>query len=272
VSTSWGSSGGSGAVSSVFGRTGSVVATATDYSSVALVTEAVEASGLSGLSAGRFVGMVNGAAPSSGTWLLGDYVVDVAGGGQGGWVCNVAGTPGTWTAFAALNSPVFTGTPKVPTATAGDSSNQIADTAFVANALSSYSPALSKASGAIASDVALPSLALTSVFSTSSLATGTWLVLASVLIQDFSDAAEVDIELVVGTATATLAGVTAQSAPVSAGGANCAPATLSAIATVTVAGTLTVKAYNGESNTVTARHATPEGYAGCTGYVAVKIA
>ncbi len=41
----------------------------------------------------RFVGGVTGAAPTTGTWVLGDFVVD-----QTGylWVCTVAGSPGTW--------------------------------------------------------------------------------------------------------------------------------------------------------------------------------
>lgn len=39
------------------------------------------------------------------------------------------------TSKAALNSPVFTGTPSVPTATAGDSTTQAASTAFVTAAI-----------------------------------------------------------------------------------------------------------------------------------------
>lgn len=41
----------------------------------------------------RYVGGVSGAAPSSGTFLQGDLVIDTTG---GAWVCTVGGTPGTW--------------------------------------------------------------------------------------------------------------------------------------------------------------------------------
>ena len=41
----------------------------------------------------RFVGGVTGAAPTTGTWMLGDFVVD-----QTGflWICTMAGSPGIW--------------------------------------------------------------------------------------------------------------------------------------------------------------------------------
>ena len=42
----------------------------------------------------RWVGAVNGLAPSSGTFNVGDYVVDRTSGGF--WVCVTAGSPGTW--------------------------------------------------------------------------------------------------------------------------------------------------------------------------------
>ena len=66
----------------------------------------------------------------------------------------VDGTPGSWmelgtvvdlSGYAPLASPTFTGTPAAPTATAGDSSTQIATTAFVAGEItalniSQYAP------------------------------------------------------------------------------------------------------------------------------------
>ena len=44
----------------------------------------------------RYVGAVSGAAPTSGTFLQGDYVVDESTTSPGFWVCTVGGTPGTW--------------------------------------------------------------------------------------------------------------------------------------------------------------------------------
>jgi hypothetical protein len=46
------------------------------------------------------------AAPTGGTWAVGDRVWDtgVTAGGRMGWVCTTAGTPGTWTDFYDLSS------------------------------------------------------------------------------------------------------------------------------------------------------------------------
>lgn len=52
-------------------------------------------SGLTGATAAsRYVGATASGAPGSGTFLLGDFVVDQSG---SFWVCTVAGSPGTWT-------------------------------------------------------------------------------------------------------------------------------------------------------------------------------
>lgn len=74
-------------VSSVFGRTGAVVAANGDYNGVV-------ASALTGATqATRYVGATTSGAPASGTFAVGDFVV-----AQNGhiFVCTVAGTPGTW--------------------------------------------------------------------------------------------------------------------------------------------------------------------------------
>jgi hypothetical protein len=56
----------------------------------------VGVSGLTGAVAGaRFVGATASGAPTSGTFVVGDYVVDQTG---QMWVCTVAGSPGTWVA------------------------------------------------------------------------------------------------------------------------------------------------------------------------------
>ncbi len=47
-----------------------------------------------GLSASRQVGVVNGAAPTGGTFAVKDWAVDTSNGSI--WTCTVAGSPGTW--------------------------------------------------------------------------------------------------------------------------------------------------------------------------------
>lgn len=48
----------------------------------------------------------NSAAPSAGTWAVGDIVYDSAPSAAGtiGWVCTVAGSPGTWKAFGTIEN------------------------------------------------------------------------------------------------------------------------------------------------------------------------
>ncbi len=109
-----------GAVTSVFGRTGGVTATSGDYTA-AQVTNAADkssgstqtftgavaapdfaSSGLSGaVAASRYVGATASGAPTSGTFAIGDYVID-----QSGliWICTAAGTPGTWVAPARVDN------------------------------------------------------------------------------------------------------------------------------------------------------------------------
>ena len=59
------------------------------------------ATGLTGTSGqSRLVGTVSGAAPTTGTFAVGDFVVDQTG---AIYVCTVAGTPGTWVLTKASN-------------------------------------------------------------------------------------------------------------------------------------------------------------------------
>ena len=111
--TAWNAISSGGAVSSVFTRTGAVTATTGDYTA-AQVTNAADKSsssqqsftgelaapdlkptGLTGAtSASRYVGATASAAPTTGTFVVGDFVI-----GRNGsvWVCTTAGSPGTWT-------------------------------------------------------------------------------------------------------------------------------------------------------------------------------
>ena len=81
-------SGGGGSVASVFTRTGAVVAAAGDYMGV------VPAALTGATAATRYVGGTASGAPASGTFAVGDFIVDQTG---DIWVCTAAGTPGTWT-------------------------------------------------------------------------------------------------------------------------------------------------------------------------------
>ena len=50
--------------------------------------------------------MLESAAPTTGTWVVGDIVYNdtPAAGGFIGWVCTTAGTPGTWKTFGAISA------------------------------------------------------------------------------------------------------------------------------------------------------------------------
>ena len=105
-------------VTSVFTRSGAVTAQSGDYTAAQITNAAdkssasaqaftgnlsapvVIASGLTGSnSASRYVGATTSGAPASGTFLLGDFVIDQTG---KIWICTTAGTPGTWTRASIL--------------------------------------------------------------------------------------------------------------------------------------------------------------------------
>jgi hypothetical protein len=66
----------------------------------AVTAPSLTATGLTGaINSSRYAGAVNGAAPASGSFLVGDYVVDRTYGGM--WICTVAGSPGTWRSLGA---------------------------------------------------------------------------------------------------------------------------------------------------------------------------
>lgn len=84
----WANAGASAGVSSFNSRTGAVAPGNADYLAVA-------SGGLTGATAAtRFVGGTASGAPGSGTFAVGDFVVDQTG---KVWVCTTAGSPGTWT-------------------------------------------------------------------------------------------------------------------------------------------------------------------------------
>lgn len=69
---------------------------------------AVKVAGLTGaVAAARFAGGTTSGAPGSGTFAVGDFVVDHAG---AIWVCTVAGSPGTWVSASGSGVTSITGT------------------------------------------------------------------------------------------------------------------------------------------------------------------
>lgn len=127
-----GFSGGGGAssspVQSVFGRTGTIAAANGDYYGVV-------ANALTGaIAASRYVGGTASGAPASGTFLVGDFVIDQTG---GIYICTVAGTPGTWVKSGSSVSTVFGRTGAV-VATNGDYYGVVASALTGATAASRY--------------------------------------------------------------------------------------------------------------------------------------
>jgi hypothetical protein len=119
-------------------------------------------SGLTGaVAATRYVGRHDGGAPTTGTFAVGDWILDAT--TPAIWVCTAAGSPGTWgelggagssgvtsvftrtgavvagsgdytvaqvTGAAPLASPALTGTPTAPTKTALTNNTDVATTAY----------------------------------------------------------------------------------------------------------------------------------------------
>src|SRR5581483_8638296 len=115
----WGNAGSSSGVSTFNSRSGAVSPTTGDYTA-AQVTNAADKSSSStqaftgkisspafiasmtgATAAARFVGGTASGAPVTGTFAVGDFVID-----QTGiiWICTIAGTPGTWTSPSALRA------------------------------------------------------------------------------------------------------------------------------------------------------------------------
>jgi hypothetical protein len=88
-------------------------------SSAAVTAVDFPATGLTGaVTASRYAGATGGGSPVTGTFLAGDFVIDVGNGLI--WVCHTGGSPGTWFSLAnltstqtfnnkTLNAAVFTG-------------------------------------------------------------------------------------------------------------------------------------------------------------------
>lgn len=70
------------------------------------IAPSYQATGVTGTTTGRLVGTTTLGAPTSGTFTVGDFVLDGAG---SAYVCTVAGTPGTWISPTDSRSALTTG-------------------------------------------------------------------------------------------------------------------------------------------------------------------
>ena len=130
--------------------------------------------------------------------------------------------------------------------------------------------ALGNYSGANVADVSLPATTTTTVFTTSTLQPGTYLVSMSALVNSPTAGASIEMQAALGTATATLNGeVAAQSVLGSAAGY--ATLAITFVAVVTVAGTLILKA-NPSAASTAHYNTNVQGWTGATGWTALRIA
>ena len=201
--------------------------------------EAIGATGLPGATAAsRHAGATASGAPATGTFAVGDFVVDQTG---KFYVCTVAGTPGTWGAVG--------GSPTLTTLSIAYASTSLTNQTYPG-----------------------PAGTTTVAFSTASLAVGTWLMTFSgVMSPNGNSNIACEPNVTAGTATCSLSGCI--NTLVGAGTSTSTtafPFTINFIATVTSAGTLSLKITNQSSTTWYA------GYGGYVtgqfwGYTAVKI-
>lgn len=92
-----------------------------------------KATGLTGATAAsRYVGATTSGAPVSGTFAVGDYVIDQT---AKIWICTVAGSSGTWVGIAGVRVNDVTFTTSAGTGALNLSASGSADTAFGYNAL-----------------------------------------------------------------------------------------------------------------------------------------
>ena len=197
--------------------------------------EAIGATGLPGATAAsRHAGATASGAPTTGTFAVGDYVVDQTG---KFWVCTTAGTPGTWGSVGG------------------------------ATALTYYA-------GSLSSNVLPAQNTLTTIFTTSSLATGYYLLNYSVSAgKSTSTSISGSINAAAGTASVTFLGQQSASFNSQTIGTQVVyQYNLSTIVQVTSAGTLLLQVtMSGSTQTVYALDQNPGTYS-VTGYNLVKIA
>ena len=161
--------------------------------------EAIGATGLPGATAAsRHAGATASGAPTTGTFAVGDFVVDQSG---NEWVCTVAGTPGTWVALR--NATQLQGTAVSSTA---PTSNQVLTYNSGTTSWTPTTPAagaLTTASSYITSNFTTTGGAYNNVTSLS-LTAGTWLITYSILMNNGNTSA---YDAFLSTTSASITGV-----------------------------------------------------------------
>ena len=130
--------------------------------------------------------------------------------------------------------------------------------------------ALSNVAGANVADVTLPATTNTTVFSTSTLAQGTWLCTFSALVNSATGGAAIELKAALGTATGSLSGAIAGQSLVGAANAY-TTISITFVATLTAAGTLTLVA-NPSAAAVAHYNTNAQSFPGATAYTCTKIA
>lgn len=131
---------------------------------------------------------------------------------------------------------------------------------------------LTSVSGAIGANVNLPVTVVTTVLTTASLGVGTWIVDAGASVLQGATPGMIEGRIDIGTATATLVGFPGDQAGPGANG-QVLNLAMSALVTVTVAGTFVLNVYNASGATAaTALLSTQNRGWPATGYRAVRIA
>jgi len=247
--------GGSGAVSSVFSRAGAVVAQSGDYTAAEVgavaTTEVGAASGVAPLDSSSLVPLANlpisstsltltgSGAPSNTLGLNGDYYIDEATGHFYGPKAS-----GAWPAYFA-------------TISYGGSSF----------------PLSTPLGGSISTDVNLPAATYTTIFTTSTLAIGTWLLMCGVTVLAPSTANATGLEFYIqGTGgTETFAGK--NSAQCSLAASSITEAVFFVLITVTAADTFSMHCYNSDTVAATAKAKTTNlSVVNATGWTATRVA
>jgi len=183
-----------GTVTSFNGRSGTVTPGNADYL-------AVPTGGLTGATAAtRYVGGTTSGAPVSGTFAVGDFIVD-----QSGkiYVCTVAGTPGTWTQVGSTNATQLQG---VNISSTAPTTSQV----LTYNG-TSWAPAtagggaLTTVSSFITAEITITSGTKTNITSVS-LTAGTWLINYQASFDIQSATTRLQAEFWIGTSSASTTG------------------------------------------------------------------
>ena len=219
------------------------------------------ASGTPGaVAASAYVGGTGSGAPTSGTFSIGNFVIDQSG---AIWICTTAGTVGSGCVFTRADSYALS---LIPAPANGYG--------ITGNTGLSPTPAvnLTTVSGNLASDVSMAVTATTKIMDTGTLAAGTWLVRFGGYM-DVSNTSTVEIEMAVDTGAATFSGQQSTELQTSSSDATI-PYSIECVVSVTSAATIKLQGHNNSGSVVPVAKAATSAtasYSNATGYTALRI-